>query len=202
MSDYFQTSESEDVLGSLRHLKLSLAQADLDPQAWKWVVLSLFSAVQGAIVCHASGTTQIECLKQHSAEQTLAWLRNLSGPMPDELLASPEVLFKRMNGTFTDFPPYGGVIQTDHQTDKTFRRLKDLRDGLSHFSPKGWSIEKAFIAEAIPPLLKLIAEIQARGWAFRHLEPLGVVGCLVEELLRELPNFRTAMAVSPKGARS
>ncbi|WP_309663456.1 hypothetical protein [Tabrizicola sp.] len=107
ISHYFETSEAEDVLGSLKHLKLSLAQTEHDAQAWKWVVLSLFSTVQGAIVCHASGTTQIECLRNDSAEQTLAWLQNLSGPMPIEILASPDALFKRMNGTFTDFPPYG-----------------------------------------------------------------------------------------------
>lgn len=182
-SDYFETSEAEDVLGSLQHLKLSLAQTDDDPHAWKWVVLSLFNAVQGAMVCHASGSTQIECLKKHSAEQVLAWLNSLSGPMPNEVLASPDTLFKRMNGSYADFPPYGGVIQTDAELEKSFKRVKDLRDKFLHFSPKGWSIEKVFITETVPPLLRLIGSIQACGWAFRHLDPPGVVGSILEELL-------------------
>ena len=183
--EYFTTSEAEDVLGSLAHLKLSLSQTAHDPQAWKWVVLSLFSALQGAIVCHFAGTTGTECLTKQSAAQVLRWLRDLSGEMPSEQLAGPDTLFKRMNGTFTDIPPYGGVIQTNAETDKSFARLMQLRHDLSHFSPKGWWIDKGFITEAVPPLLKLIIEIQDRGWAFRHLEPPGIVGVLAEALLDE-----------------
>jgi hypothetical protein len=181
-SDYFQTSEAEDVLGSLRHLKLCLAETEHDPQAWKWVVLSLFSAAQGAIVCHAAGTTQIECLTKDSATKVLAWLENPVGTMPDEKLAGPDTLFKRMNGTFTDIPPCGGVIPTAPRTAKAFQRIKHLRDDFLHFRPKGWSIEKDYVKHEIATLSVLLRDIDDRGWAFRHLEPRGIVSQTIDEI--------------------
>lgn len=180
--DYFETSEAEDVLGSLRHLKLCLAETNRDPHAWKWVILSLFSAVQGAIVCHASGTTQIECLTEDSAAKALAWLEKPSDVMPDEKLAGPETLFKRMNGTYTKLSPAGGVIQTSARTARAFQRMKRFRDNLLHFRPMGWSVEKALVLEEIAPLLVLLRDIDDRGWAFRHLEPRGIVGQTIDEI--------------------
>ncbi len=183
-SGYFRTSEAEDVIGSLRHLKRCLDEAKHDPQAWKWVILSLFSAVQGSMVCHAAGSAQIECLKDDCATKMLAWLESHDGPKPEEELAGPDALFKRMNGTFGKLPPAGGVVSTSPATEEAFKRLKLLRDHLSHFSPKGWSIEKAFIEDAIPPLLSLIKEIELRGWAFRHLDPKGIVGRTIDDIQR------------------
>lgn len=182
MDGYFETNEAEDVLGSLRHLQLCLGQAAHDPQAWKWVVLSLFSAVQGSIVCHAAGTSKVQCLTDDSATKVLAWLEKRSGPMPEEKLAGPGTLFNRMNGTYSKFPPYGGVITTSPECEQAFQRLKHLRDDLSHFSPKGWWIEKDFVKETIPPMLDLIDQIDARSWAFRHLEPHGSVSHLVQTI--------------------
>lgn len=180
--DYFETSEAEDVLGSLRHLKLCLVETDRDPHSWKWVILSLFSAVQGAMVCHISGTTQIECLTEDSAAKVLAWLDNPSDGLPDEKLAGPDTLFKRMNGTYTKLPPAGGVIPTSAMTDKAFQRMKRFRDNLSHFRPMGWSVEKELVREEIGPLLILLRDIDDRGWAFRHLEPHGIVSQTIDEI--------------------
>jgi hypothetical protein len=180
--EYFETSEAEDVLGSLRHLKLCLVETDRDPHAWKWVILSLFGAVQGAIVCHASGTTQIECLTEDSAAKVLAWLDGPSEGLPDEKMAGPETLFKRMNGSYTKLPPAGGVIPTSVRTVTAFNRMKRFRDNLSHFRPMGWSVEKNLVREEIAPLLVLLRDIDERGWAFRHLEPRGIVSQTIDEI--------------------
>lgn len=190
-SDYFETSEAEDVAGSLRHLKLSLVETRKDPQAWKWVVLSLFSAVQGSIVCHASGSAQIECLTTDSANNMLAWLNDRTATRcdaPEVKLASPRRLFRRLNGTYQDFPPSGGIIVTDQATELYFERVVELRNNFSHFSPKGWAIEKPFIIEAIPALLELILKIHLSGYAFRHLDNRTEVPTLISELLGSLGN--------------
>jgi hypothetical protein len=65
-----------------------------------------------------------------------------------------------------------------------------LRDNLSHFSPKGWLIEKDLTAEATPPLSNLIAVIQDCSWASMHLDTPGVVRAIVDVLPGELPNTR------------
>lgn len=171
---YLQTSEVDDVLGSLVHLRRCLSETNADPQSWKWVVLSLFSAVQCSIVCHAAGSTQTEVLTKQSATATLNWLDGspeVRGDFPDQKLAGPDTLYKRLNGSFTDIPPAGGVLKTDGKQDSSFLCIKSLRDDFNHFTPRGWSINIDDIKDSIPPLLELIEAIWAKGWGFRHGRP-------------------------------
>ena len=49
----------------------------------------------------------------------------------------------------------GGVISITEQQIKSFERLHKLRNKLSHFSPKGWSIELSFIEQVCLALLQL-----------------------------------------------
>lgn len=184
MSDYFETTEAEDVLGSLEHLAFCINRSRLTDHAWKWMVLSLFSAVQGSLVCHAAGSTKIEVLKDHNAQMTLAWLNSRNegrGHMPEANLASPLTLYNRLSGKNSSFPPAGGLIVTTPEQDKAFQRINSLRDDLVHFVPKRWAIEKAFISCTIPPMLDLIYSILKKGYAFRHGDQAGI-----ERALREI----------------
>lgn len=93
----FETSEAEDVLGSLRHMNLCLEKALADKHAWKWAILSLFHALQGAMVCHCSGPSNIEALKSKSAKRITEWLNSSEdsrGKFPSEELAGPDTLIK------------------------------------------------------------------------------------------------------------
>ena len=73
MAKYVRTDECQDVLVSLEHCALSLRQARQSDRAWKWVILSLHSALQGAMVCHLSGTAQLGALTKKRAEEWLEW---------------------------------------------------------------------------------------------------------------------------------
>lgn len=168
---FFETSEPDDVLGSLEHFEWCLERTLTNPHEWKWVVLSLFGAVQGSIVCHAAGSTQTEVLTDESAKQMLLWLDaapSVRGAYPTEKLAGPDTLYKRLNGTYPRMSPAGGVIRTTSAQDKAFSSLKGLRDDFNHFSPRGWLIEKELMLECIAPMLDLIETILRCGYAFRH----------------------------------
>ena len=53
---------------------------------------------------------------------------------------------------------------------KSFRRLHDLRNNFTHFSPKGWSIEVEFIQDVMRDVLDIIEQIEQDDWPFRHME--------------------------------
>lgn len=52
MNNFITTDETEDVAGSVRHTLRCWEFTNEDSHAWKWVILSLHSALQGACVCH------------------------------------------------------------------------------------------------------------------------------------------------------
>ena len=76
MSKYVRTDECQDVLASLEQCAFSLAQVRRSERAWKWVILSLHSALQGAMVCHLSGTEQLGALRGDDAKRWREWNNN------------------------------------------------------------------------------------------------------------------------------
>ena len=121
MTGYLHTDERHDVLASLEHCALCLASAERSSGAWKWVVLSLHSALQGAMICHLSGTAGVGALTSTCARQWSQWherdgrgeidyidegvdelglpargFRNPDDRPPSDRVASAPELFKRL----------------------------------------------------------------------------------------------------------
>lgn len=55
---WVRTDEAEDVAGSIRHALICMNLVKDDDQAWKWAILALHGALQGACVCHLTTTAQ------------------------------------------------------------------------------------------------------------------------------------------------
>ena len=137
--DYVRFDEFEDVLVSLElvaHVAPSLCEK---PQHWKWMIVGAHSALQGAMVCALVDTTGTSILTKKSAIEMLRWLdadTATRGPHPDERLADFGELIKRCIASDL-------LVLTPTQR-KDIRRLHDhFRNNFVHFTPKGWSIEKA-----------------------------------------------------------
>ena len=192
MSKYVRTDERHDVLASLEQCALSLAQARRSERAWKWVVLSLHSALQGAMVCHLSGTEQLGALQKNSAAKWREWNeRNIQdgaddSGCPEPLVADAKELFKRLHCSAARIEDgCGGVISITEQQRKSFDRLHKLRNEFSHFSPKGWSIELSF-KQVIDDVLNIMCLIADDGWGFRNMtEDRNILRSKIEEVRRE-----------------
>ncbi len=195
MARCVRTDERQDVLASLEQCVLSLGQARRSDRAWKWVVLSLHSALQGAMVCHLSGTAQLGALSERSAAKWLEWhKRDRRGEItriqdgvdefgdpimliereedqpPREFVANADELFKRLSCPSLRIDNgCGGIIAITGKQRKSFNRLHKLRNEFSHFSPKGWSIELEFIVEVIDDILDVLCSILDDHWPFRHM---------------------------------
>jgi len=194
---YLRIDERTDVLASLSVCLRCVGSVKTEPRVWKWAILTLHNALQGAMVCHLSGTAQIGALSDNSADAWLAWHeRDRRGETkrisvgtdelgipktkfatkddrpPAEKLADAETLFKRLyNEQKRRELGAGKVLDIKVTQRRSFRHLHDLRNDFSHFTPKGWSIELTGLPVIFLDALDVIEEISEDPWSFRHMEP-------------------------------
>ena len=177
MTEYIRTDERLDVLSSLEQCAFSLKQTRRSGRAWKWVVISLHSALQGAMVCHLTGGESIGALRKGAAENRRAWhekwrFTDDPGPEPKGMkIADTPELFKRLKDSSKRYECGGGEIPITPKQDKSFERLhKGLRNQFIHFHPQGWSIEEALIEEVVEDIIEVIGLIADDPYPFRHME--------------------------------
>ena len=194
--DWLRIDERTDVLASLSLCLRTLNVVAEEPAQWKWAILSLHNALQGAMVCHLSGTANIGALSDQCAKQWWAWherdgrgevqrIRTGTGTLgipefrfaskddhpPQEQLADANTLFKRLyNGGKRVESGAGAVLEIDEPTRQSFQHLHDLRKEFAHFTPKGWSIEIGGLPRIFGHMLDVIDYIASDHWPFRHLE--------------------------------
>ena len=174
---WLRTDEAEDVAGSIRHCTQSYDLVGVDDQTWKWVALSLHSALQGACVCHLVTTfVPVGAVSKQNAAEWIAYSEASRSdaeavPPATRLLALPGLLKEvRKPKSAGDRSNPDGVVITDSELRWLLRFHNDVRNEFTHFSPKGWSLEISGLPQISILAVRIIREIQAMGWAFRHRE--------------------------------
>ena len=195
MSKWVHTDECQDVLASLEQCAFSLAEARRSERAWKWVILSLHSALQGAMVCHLSGPERLGALKKRSAAKWRTrnekYIQNGAEDAYDpdeERLADAKELFKRLHCSKARIEDEcGGEISITEQQRESFKRLHELRNEFSHFSPKGWSIGLCGTKQVIDDVLNIMCLIADDGWPFRNMaeQDRSILRSKIEGIRRE-----------------
>lgn len=174
---WIQTDEAQDVAGSVRHaLRASTFLAE-DPQAWKWVMLSLHSALQGACVCHLTMTmAPVGALtRQNTGEWLEFFEKRRTDPeakMPrTHLLGLPDLLKAvRKPNSAGDRSNDRGVAISDAELEWLRDIHGEVRNQFVHFEPMGWSIEVSGVPELARTVSRILSEMLEMGWAFRHLD--------------------------------
>ena len=192
---WLRVDECNDVLASLSLCFRCLQSLDEDPGLWKWAILSLHNGLQGAMVCHLSGTAQLGALSDKSVDDWLAWherdrrgeiqriedgIDELGIPKirfarkedypPKERLADAKVLFKRLYSEGKRREGGAGAIVAITQSEcESFLRLRELRNSFSHFTPKGWSIELAGLPRIFVNMVGVLEKMFADPWPFRNM---------------------------------
>lgn len=96
--NWIRTDEAEDVVASIRHVIRSAKFVGEDPVAWKWVVIALHSALQGACVCHLTTTAApVGAVTERNAGEWLAYFERLrtnpnAKPPKTYLMSLPDLL--------------------------------------------------------------------------------------------------------------
>jgi hypothetical protein len=172
---YVRTDEAEDVAASLRHVLACRQLTSSDPHAWKWVVLALHSALQGACVCHLVTTASpVGAVTEKNAGE---WLRFIEASRTDPDAKRPRTsllplsdLLKRIRKPYSagDRSNTDGIPISDAELNWLLRFHNDLRNQFVHFEPMGWSLEVSGIPDLARLIARILGDILNLGWAFRH----------------------------------
>lgn len=169
MSRYLRTDEQYDVLVSLKEVRFQILRTDQDIDCWKWALIALASAVNGALTCNLSGTAQVGALDKKTAKKMIAALQNDSGEQaPEPRLAGPHELLQRAKGSGR-IEGAGPHISVPKPQENSFRRIFKFRNQFIHFSPTGWSIELIGMPSIFLDVMQIIGATIDDGWSFRHL---------------------------------
>ena len=163
---YIDTDLTLDILSSLEQCAFSLTQALQSDRHWKWVILSLHSALQGAMVCHLTGRRGTGAL----TEKWTAFPCNVFDSQ--KKLASSSKLFERLCGVAKRYEnDVGQVIQISKEQKSAFRELHRFRNDYTHLTPRMRSSIARFharwIVEEVIEMMRLIA---ADPYPFRKLK--------------------------------
>jgi hypothetical protein len=143
---WLRTDEREEFIGALEHSAELATSVGEGVMRWKWLILTLHNALQGACTCALRGkdSTGMSMLTEKSARAVWHWLdvgsrKNPTPPMPDVRLAPLLDLYKRVKSKKCLEEPY--LLSTNDQTDKDVKWLNDQRNEFVHFVPQGLSLE-------------------------------------------------------------
>lgn len=175
VESWIRTDESADVAGSIRHVIRVAQFVRDDPLAWKWVVIALHSALQGACVCHLTTTAApLGAVTQRNAREWLTYFEDSridpnAKPPKTRLMGLPDLLSAvRKPRSAGDRSNDVGISISDSELRWLRRFHEDIRNQFVHFEPTSWSIEVSGIPELAKLIAHIIEEILQVGWAFRH----------------------------------
>ncbi len=178
---WLQTDEADDVRGSLRHAVQCAELAKRDPHAWKWMMLALHSALQGACVCHLTTTAApVGAVSDKNAAEWLEYFEksrtDASVKPPRTFLLSLPGLLKKIRKPFSvgDRSLPDGIAISEKEIAWLNRLHEEIRNQFVHFEPMGWSIELSGIPEYAQVVARIITDILAAGYAFRHLDQTSI----------------------------
>jgi hypothetical protein len=170
------TDESDDVAGSIRHALICLQLVRTDDGAWKWLILSLHSALQGSCVCHL--TTTAHPVGALTESNTKLWLNyhKLRRDTPDaeppktQIAEFSDLLKKiRSSGSGDCADNSNSINISDTELEDLVHLHRVVRNQFVHFEPMGWVLDLMGMQTIIPLVLRVITDILDAKWAFRHI---------------------------------
>ena len=143
---WFGTDEIEELIDAVEHSAELSDQIKKSPRRWKWLILSLHQALQGACVCALRGTDTagISVLTKQSAKEMWQWLnvdsrQDQRQSPPEEHLASMLELYTRVKKLCYLQAPHS--LSSTQQMNNDIKKLNQLRNEFIHFVPKSFSLE-------------------------------------------------------------
>lgn len=194
---FFSTDTQQDVVESLQTALEYSERVATDPGKWKWFVIALHSAAQGAMVLALERGNGLQALRTRSREQ---WLQAYEAKK--EL---PEVYLNYFMELYEDVKtgaalPYvhSEKFQAQKHHDASMKKLNELRNKWIHFTPKTWSIEALWIARTSRPVLEVLSFLLTKSQAFFWHDPALAdrARSLLESLSSKLDQIETIEAAS------
>jgi hypothetical protein len=144
---YCHFDEFEDAVLSVELAAEKFQSARTNPTSWKWVIIAMQNAVQGAMVLALAGTDGCGALYPKSQKQNREWLQNPTPIRPPRKMADFATLLGRIRS-----PELleGPLPQLSEEDSRNLERLNELRRQFAHYNPTGWGIELQYMLNIMP----------------------------------------------------
>lgn len=116
------------------------AKVQGDLQLWRWVVIALHSAAQGAMVLSLRHGNGLLALSDKSYAAWMAAYEKREPPPPEKLDNYLNLYKKVKHKEWGQVSGNSRFVPTCSE-DADIKRLNSLRNEFIHFTPKGWSLE-------------------------------------------------------------
>jgi len=168
--DYVRFDQYENTLVSLELVAHFASLVREKPQLWKWMIVGAHDALQDAMVCAYADSTGTSILTKKSGTRMLDWLNadpdTRVGCPAERLAPFGELLDRCIAGNATFVP----LVLTPQQ-HKDIKRLHEyFRNNFAHFTPKGWSIEKAGLPRIVGAAIDAAEVLMRRDNAIIHMD--------------------------------
>src|SRR5712671_6419451 len=95
-NEFVHFDEYEDAVVAIKLVGSQSVDLQKRPMQWKWVIMAMQNAVQGAMVLALSGTDGCGALDPKSQQRNRAWLQHLSPNRPPRVMAPYKLFY--LNG--------------------------------------------------------------------------------------------------------
>jgi len=177
---YLTITEELNALDYLEKAYLFIQETESNLLAWKWVVLSLHSALYGFAICACKGTNpkNVTYKTKKGIEKLISFddaLKHCQDP-------------KRMKMTIKS----NHLVLTYKQKEAINYLKKVLRNNFEHYTPKGWSIELHGMPEIAMNVLDVIRFLVIETGNYMHLSQNQIkkIKSIVYQSKRILSNSR------------
>ncbi|MBL8549286.1 MAG: hypothetical protein JNJ73_04830 [Hyphomonadaceae bacterium] len=173
--NWLRTSPTEEFISSLEFAAKCSETVTSDAASWRWLVLSLHLAAQGALVCALKGhdTSGVSALSGPSAKQTQRWIEERIGPAPNQQLASFRELLSRARTEA--ILPYPHTVSLGTDVINDVLRLTEVRNQFAHLAVDGWSLDLSGLPRMVLHTVDLIEHLAIVAPTFDHWYEAGAV---------------------------
>jgi hypothetical protein len=130
-----QTDEREEAVSSLEVFSDTLGKVSEDTYQWKWVILSLHSALQGLMVLALRSGDGLRPLKDHIAQAWHKAYRSGTGYQKEELDSFLN-LTKKIKSDLMIFYGHSKKFVPKDTQGSSIKKLIRLRNDFIHFLPR------------------------------------------------------------------
>jgi hypothetical protein len=202
---YWTIDAEYDAVHSICAALDSLRLVDKRPHYWKWFIVGLHSAIQGALVLALNNDNSVLVQKPGVSRKMLAAFagdQDFPSPYMDNFLG---LYCKAMNA---EHLRQGAIPVPDNPVHlRAIRTLDELRDEFLHFNYKTWSIERDLLIECPQACCEVLSHLLVTSNSIRWHQlslPKKAVSSLgkLELLLRnKAKGNRTGIKTRKNGVR-
>ncbi|MGE0200397.1 MAG: hypothetical protein AB7P76_05455 [Candidatus Melainabacteria bacterium] len=158
-NDLFWFDEVDDLIASLNLLNQQLDLLETDHRRWKWVIVSLFSCIQSAMILCLRSTNYFHILRSDSLAE---WKKLHTPPYayqpkkPPKMDYFEELLKKVQDKELMTHTGNEQCLTLNATQKKQIHRLKAWRDEFIHYLPSDWGISISEFVYTIGKNFKLL----------------------------------------------